>query len=125
MKPRIVTIKTHLSKDNPPDSERLRIALEKFTKAIYGPKSTLTFVIGHTEENPIENMLEIFAPLNKAIMQALEESLENLFGIKIVLGYKGDTINNGAATYFDIEWEILQAKNEVHKVFQKLNTENP
>jgi len=111
----IVTITTHLSEKDPPDHERLRIALEKLITALYGEASTLTLIAGHTKENPNENMLNIKAPMSSAIMHALGDALKQLFGVTFAIGYTNDS---GRA----IRPDALKAKvAEIKEIFEELD----
>ncbi|HEY8886602.1 MAG TPA: hypothetical protein VIM31_03850 [Candidatus Microsaccharimonas sp.] len=119
MSPRIITVTTHLSAVNPPDSERLRIALEKLITAIYGQASTLNVRTGHTDENPEENMLDINTPLNQACMQALQSTLEHLFNLRIVIGYRGE--DDKPKNIYNQEAKIRQAVRQITESFEALD----
>jgi hypothetical protein len=118
MSPRVITVTTHLSA-HPPDHERLRIALEKLITAIYGQSSTLNVIIGHTDENPNENMLNIKAPVSPATMHALEAALKQLFGLNFAIGYSGGTspLHNS----HNVAVRIREAVKEITESFKELD----
>lgn len=119
MSARIITVTTHLSAINPPDSERLRIALEKLVTAIYGQASTLNVITGHTDENPEENMLDIKAALNQATKQPLEAALKQLFRLNFAIGYSRE--DDEPKNIHSVATKIRQAVRQVTESFEELD----
>lgn len=111
---RLIIIVTHLKAKHPPDHERLRMALETLTKAVYGPSSTLHVEIGHTDENPDENMLHVLTGLNKSTQDDLAEALKKLFGAEFVIGCSGHE-------YFNATRAIHKATKDIAESFTELD----
>jgi hypothetical protein len=111
---RVITVVTHLHDTEPLDYKELHSVLEILIWAIYGPDCTLRLVVGGTDENPEENMLDFHAGMFPVTMNAAKDACSKLLGTKIEIGIRGHANPGG-----DVTAAIEQATEKAAKVLRR------